>query len=210
MEENSEAKYLLGDVNHTAEPYSALTASNDRPPPPYNPEGSLLSQTHLQPGQPHPLQQNNPLAPYPSAPERPPPYSSGFNQPYPQQAYYHQTYQQQSYPPPPQHDATNMGVVMPLSIPQTTTFGQAKPENYMKLSLFVLLCCCPIMGILALKWSLKVDNEYNAGRCTEAREASLAAKKINVHGIKLGILFILFIIAIVIPNIIVFGIIGVP
>ena len=55
-----------------------------------------------------------------------------------------------------------------------------------------------------------MDNEYNAGRCTEAREASLAAKKINVHGIKLGILFILFIIAIVIPNIIVFGIIGVP
>ena len=82
MEENSEAKYLLGDVNHTAEPYSALTASNDRPPPPYNPEGSLLSQTHLQPGQPHPLQQNNPLAPYPSAPERPPPYSSGFSECY--------------------------------------------------------------------------------------------------------------------------------
>ncbi|XP_065883997.1 uncharacterized protein [Dysidea avara] len=151
MEENSKAKYLLGDVNHTAEPYSALTASNDRPPPPYNPEGSLLSQTHLQPGQPHPLQQNNPLAPYPSAPERPPPYNSGFNQPYPQQAYYHQqTYQQQPYPPPPQRDATNM-----------------------------------------------VDTEYNAGRCTEAREASLAAKTINVHRIMLGIiLFIIFIIVI--------------
>ncbi|XP_065883761.1 proline rich transmembrane protein 1B-like [Dysidea avara] len=197
MEENSGAKYLLVDVNHTSEPYSALTASNDRPPPPYNPEGSLLSQPHLQPGQPHPLQQNNPLVSYPSAPERPPPYNSGFNQPYPQQ-----TYQQQPYPPPPQRDATNMGVVTPLSIPQTTTFGQAKPENYMKLSLFVLLCCCPIMGILALEWSLKVDTEYNAGRCTEAREASLAAKKTNVHGIMLGIILFICFIIFVIPSII--------
>ncbi len=36
------------------------------------------------------------------------------------------------------------------------TMANTKPENYLALSLFTLLCCCWMLGIIALIMSLQV------------------------------------------------------
>ncbi|MBQ3239667.1 MAG: CD225/dispanin family protein [Akkermansia sp.] len=69
------------------------------------------------------------------------------------------------------------------------------PSNYLVLSILVTLLCCLPGGIIAIVYSCQVNSLYNAGKITEAQNASKWARRWNVISItSLAILFLIGII----------------
>ncbi|XP_065896734.1 proline rich transmembrane protein 1B-like [Dysidea avara] len=64
-----------------------------------------------------------------------------------------------------------------------------KPKNFLTFSLINIFFCCIAFGIAALIFSLRVDSYYAAGRITEAWAASNIARKLNMLGLIIGIVF---------------------
>ncbi len=54
------------------------------------------------------------------------------------------------------------------------------PNNYLVLSILVTLFCCLPLGIVAIVYSCRVNPLYNAGKTTEAQNASKWALRWNI------------------------------
>ncbi|XP_072182116.1 uncharacterized protein [Diadema setosum] len=158
-------------------------------PPPQQPGGYAPVPTEQTP---YPPQQT----PYPPQQTPYPPQQS----PYPPQ--------QQGYPakgPPPAYGegqaayaASGQNVVVGPA-PQTTVIvrqAQAQPNDYLAFAIFVTICCCLPLGIVAIIKSMDVRSRYTAGDMNGALEASRSAKNWSVAGLVIGI--ILEVIAIII------------
>lgn len=66
------------------------------------------------------------------------------------------------------------------------------PSNYLVLSILVTLLCCLPGGIVAIVYSCQVNSLYNAGKITEAQNASKWARRWNVISIiSMAILFLI-------------------
>jgi len=71
-----------------------------------------------------------------------------------------------------------------------------KPPNYLVPSILVTLCCCLILGIVAIVYAAQVDSKWNAGDFAGAYQASDNAKKWCWIAFGLGLL----------ANLLVFGV----
>lgn len=94
-------------------------------------------------------------------------------------------YQQSQYGQPqygaaqPQYGSNQQGTMMP------------KPESYLWLSILNLLCCCQILGIIALVFSILSSNKYDAGKYDEAVSNANTAKILNFIGIGCGVIIVI-------------------
>lgn len=85
-----------------------------------------------------------------------------------------------------QQHSSNVTVVTTQPSVQQVTF-QPKPENYLVLSIFTCLCCCWLLGIFAIMYSLQVDSSWTVGNYEEARRSSRTALHLNIATVIVGI-----------------------
>ena len=79
--------------------------------------------------------------------------------------------------------------VQPVQLgPSLAMLGPPKPQNYMILSILVLLCCNPPCGLIALLYSHQSNIAYNAGDIEGARQKGKNAFLLNVVGIVICVL----------------------
>jgi hypothetical protein len=65
---------------------------------------------------------------------------------------------------------------------------QIKPSSYLGLSIFTLICCNLVFGIIALIFSIMSNNDADAGDTEGARSKGKVAMWLNVTGILLTVL----------------------
>ncbi|XP_065896598.1 proline rich transmembrane protein 1B-like [Dysidea avara] len=97
-------------------------------------------------------------APPPYNPSAPPPYTGG-------------------YAPAPSSHTTVVTTGPPVI---TATTVVIRPRTYIVFSIISIIWLFPILGIVALIYSLKVDSEWAAGRYDEAYAASRMARNLNL------------------------------
>lgn len=107
-----------------------------------------------------------------------------------------------SAPPPayaPQSTSTHTTVVTAPQVVTATTVV-IRPRAYMVWSIISIIWLCPIVGIMALIYSLKVDSEWSAGRYDEAHKASRMARNLNLIALfchfAVWVVFIIIIVAV--------------
>uniref|UniRef100_A0A6P8I2H5 Uncharacterized protein LOC116295435 n=1 Tax=Actinia tenebrosa TaxID=6105 RepID=A0A6P8I2H5_ACTTE len=66
-----------------------------------------------------------------------------------------------------------------------------KPDNHLLLSIFSFLCCCPLLGLVALIYSVQVDMNYENGKKEESVFKSKNARCWALMGVMIGMLTIL-------------------
>ena len=81
-------------------------------------------------------------------------------------------------PPPPPPSAASYGVPPPV--------GEAIP-NYLIQSIFITLCCCLPLGIVAIIFAAQVNTRLAANDIAGAREASAKAKMFCWIGFGIGL-----------------------
>ena len=67
-----------------------------------------------------------------------------------------------------------------------------KQDDHLALSIFNLLCCTICLGIPALIFSIRAREQYRLGRTLEATDNAKTAYKLNIAGITIGILLLIF------------------
>ena len=108
--------------------------------------------------------------------------------------------QQTPYPAPQNPYINSQNPYGPSQGVGQQPMGQ-KPENHLALSIFTTLCCCLILGIVAIVYASQVDSKWMAGDYQGAIHASDQAKKfcyiaiiggaiVNIIGIGIQILLV--------------------
>lgn len=64
-----------------------------------------------------------------------------------------------------------------------------RPNNYLAEAIIVTFLCSPIIGIISIIYSSKVNSFYNRGQYEEAERASVAARNWVIGSIVFGIFF---------------------
>lgn len=64
-----------------------------------------------------------------------------------------------------------------------------RPNNYLAEAIIVTLLCSPIVGIISIIYSSKVNSLYNRGLYDEAERASVSARNWVIGSIVFGIFF---------------------
>lgn len=62
------------------------------------------------------------------------------------------------------------------------------PPNYLPWAIGVTLCCCMILGVIAIIYSTKVNSLYSQGRYDEAYQASRTTKNLIIWGVVAGLI----------------------
>ncbi|XP_020899177.1 calcium-binding protein P [Exaiptasia diaphana] len=96
--------------------------------------------------------------------------------------------QQPGYLGPPQ---PGYPAVQPMEIQN----AQDKPNNYFGLAVFVTICCCWPLGIIAIRNSREVDSAYYEGDYERAKKSSKDAKCFVLASFFVGLLLICIIVA---------------
>lgn len=81
-------------------------------------------------------------------------------------------YFQTATPPPP----PPTGVSDRAADPQNAQTNRHKPDTFLIWSILTTVLCCLPLGIVAILFSVKADNEWSAGRYEEALRAAEKAK----------------------------------
>ncbi|KAK6467889.1 proline-rich transmembrane protein 1-like [Huso huso] len=66
-------------------------------------------------------------------------------------------------------------------------------ETYLLWSIINLLCCCFPLGVVAVIYSIRVENAVSVGDVSRAVEASQTAKILNIVGVVTGALALMLI-----------------
>lgn len=100
-----------------------------------------------------------------------------------------QLQQQQGYPPqygyPIAITNHQIGVIPTATVIARET--QVQPEDHMGLSIFVLICCCLPVGIVAVIKASEVGSRFRSGDYDGAMESSREAKSWAMGGLIYGI-----------------------
>ncbi|KAJ8029901.1 Proline-rich transmembrane protein 1 [Holothuria leucospilota] len=107
---------------------------------------------------------------------------------------------QQMHPPPQQGDSTQPGTSSQQS-PVTTMVirdPQIPAKDYLVFAIFVTMCCCWPLGIVAIIKALNVRKLNGRGDYSLAQQASQKAKKWSIGSLICGIVLQLFFIVFVV------------
>ncbi|XP_064401188.1 transmembrane protein 233-like [Halichondria panicea] len=105
---------------------------------------------------------------------------------YQQQQPYNTAYPPSTYQPAPLvYNTTNTTVVN--TQPNLPIYHAPKPSSYIWLSVIAMLCCCFVLGLIALIVGLEVDNAYNCGNDARAKEKSKKALGFSISAIAFGV-----------------------
>ena len=63
------------------------------------------------------------------------------------------------------------------------------PNSWLGLSIFTCLCCCWPIGIAAIVYSVRSNDQKGANNYERARAASKTALNLNIAGIVIGVVF---------------------
>ena len=107
-------------------------------------------------------------------------------------------------PSSPVQPSQPVGAPQPVASYQQPAFapGQAPyVPSHMGLAIFVLLCCCMPLGVVALVYAAQVKGKLAAGDFAGAQAASASSKKWAIIGIVLGVIVNAIVIVLRLPAI---------
>lgn len=113
-------------------------------------------------------------------------YQPQYNYPqttYPQNSGYATAPQPSGYQ---QYNTTSAATVVRTQ-PSVPKYRAPKPSSHIWLSVFTMLCCCFVLGLIAVIVGMEVDSAYNGGDHAKARRKSKQALGLSIAAIAFGV-----------------------